>query len=63
MDAKEFYDTVKRMRSAQRDYFKTHSPSYLREAKMLEKAIDDEITRVDKIESSKRNPKLFDQFK
>jgi hypothetical protein len=59
MDAKEFFDTVRRMRSAQKDYFKTHSHTYLRDAKMLEKAVDDEIQRVSKIEASKQNPKLF----
>jgi hypothetical protein len=49
MNAKEFYDTVRLMRKAQKDYFNTHTQIHLQKAKKLEKAIDDEIKRVEKI--------------
>lgn len=50
MKAKEFYDTVVKMRKAQRDYFRTRSQRSLGESKQLEKLVDAEIERVTKIE-------------
>ena len=35
-----FFDLVKRMRTAQRMYFKTRETSYLGESKKLEKEVD-----------------------
>lgn len=50
MNAKEFYDTVVKMRKAQRDYFRTRSQRSLNESKQFEKLVDAEIERVTKIE-------------
>lgn len=63
MNAKQFYETTRDMRQAQKKYFKSRSSFDLREAKRLEKVIDDEIARVDAIEKSKKpqQPTLFDQ--
>lgn len=59
MSPKEFYDNVVKMREAQKAYFKYRSSSELTKSKRLEKIIDDEIARVQKIEEEKRNPRLF----
>ena len=58
MDAKTFFEKVKRMREAQKNYLKLRSPHYLNESKRLEKEIDDEIKRVDSIIEEYNNPKL-----
>ena len=58
MDAREFYEAVKKMRLAQRVYFATRSRPSLEESKRLEQVIDREIERVEKILESKRNPGL-----
>lgn len=47
MNAKEFYDTVVKMRKAQRDYFRTRSIRPLNESKRLEAQVDAEIERVE----------------
>lgn len=59
MSPKEFYDNVVKMREAQKAYFKFRSSSELTKSKRLEKIIDDEIARVQKIEEARRNPQLF----
>lgn len=59
MSPKEFFDKVVKMRAAQKDYFKYRSSSYLTRSKRLEKEIDDEIARVQKIEQERLNPGLF----
>lgn len=59
MKPKEFFDTVVRMRDKQKEYFKTRSGSALTESKRLEKVIDDEIARVQKIINDRQNPKLW----
>ena len=46
MNAKEFFDTVAKMRHAQKQYFKARSAEWLIESKELEKKVDDEIRRV-----------------
>lgn len=61
MDAKTFFEKVKRMREAQKDYFKTRSTRYLNESKRLEKEIDDEIKRVDTIIAERNSPKLWQE--
>ena len=58
MNAKQFFETVRSLRQAQKKYFKTRSSYDLREAKRLEKVIDDEIARVDAIEQSKQPQQL-----
>ena len=42
MNAKEFYDTVVEMRKAQKEYFRTRTPSALQHSKQLERLIDKE---------------------
>lgn len=49
MNAKEFYNTVAKMRKAQRDYFRTRSQRSLNESKQLEKLVDTEIKRVEEV--------------
>ena len=58
MNAKEFYDIVKAMREAQRNYFKYRTKQFLEESKALERTIDAEINRVEQIEIDKRQPRL-----
>lgn len=59
MSPKEFFDKVVKMRAAQKEYFKFRSTSNLNTSKRLEKEIDAEIARVQKIEYERRNPQLF----
>ena len=59
MNAKQFFDTVSRLRDKQKEYFRTRSSSALRESKQLEKQIDNEIERVKQVLLDKRSPKLF----
>lgn len=49
MNAREFFDTVARMRHAQKQYFKTRSAEWLIESKDLEKKVDAEISRVNAV--------------
>jgi len=49
MTAEQFYKLVRQMRLAQQNYFKTKSQFWLKQSIMLEKNVDDEITRVDEI--------------
>ncbi len=49
MNAKEFFDTVAKMREAQKNYFKTRTSQYLTLSKKLEKEVDTEIDRVNNI--------------
>ena len=65
MNAKEFYDTVKEMREAQKEWFKTKSKAAIVRSKVLEKKIDQEIERVEGILNPQPQPdenqlKLFD---
>lgn len=58
MTPKEFFDKVCRMRKAQKEYFRTRSGRALADSKRLEKEIDDEIERVEKVMEAKNNPKM-----
>lgn len=58
MSPKEFFDKVSRMRKAQKEYFRTRSGRALADSKRLEKEIDDEIERVNKVMEAKNNPKM-----
>lgn len=58
MTPKEFFDLVKEMRSLQKEYFKTRSAEVLRKCTPLEKQVDTEIARVEKIMNDKQM-KLF----
>lgn len=59
MDKKQFFDKVSYMRKLQKEYFKTRSSAILRQCKQVEKEIDDEIARANKIVAEQRQPKLF----
>ncbi len=54
MTAKDFFKLVEQMRQNQKDYFKTRSTESLRKSKELEKQVDDEIARVNKIMKEKQ---------
>lgn len=54
----EFFRKVERMRSKQKEYFRTRSSAALTDSKRLEREIDEEIERVNKILSSRQNPSL-----
>lgn len=58
MNAREFFDLVREMREAQRSYFRTRSKDLLEKSKQLEREVDREITRVDKLLGEKTNPGL-----
>ena len=65
MNPKEFYDTVKEMREAQKEWYKTHNKAAIVRSKILEKKIDQEIERVEGILNPQPQPdenqlKLFD---
>lgn len=47
MNPKEFYELVKKMRKAQRDYFRTRDLGILKYSKHLESLLDKEIKRVE----------------
>ena len=49
MNAKEFFDLVSQMRQAQREYFKTRNNTVLQQSKDLEKLVDKEIDRVNRL--------------
>lgn len=53
MNAKEFFGLVKEMRLQQKEYFKTRSSDVLKKSKALEKRVDDEIARVERILSER----------
>lgn len=55
MAPKEFFEKVEKLREAQKNYFKTRSSMALQLCKKLEKEIDEEIARVNKI-TNKPNP-------
>ena len=46
MNSKEFFYKVAEMREAQKRYFKMHTSMDLKQAKKLEKDVDEEISRV-----------------
>lgn len=49
MNPKQFFDKVSLMRMKQKEYFKTRSKTALNASKALEREIDAEIDRVNKI--------------
>lgn len=49
MEAKKFYELVVRMRKMQKEYSRTRSSVSFAACKKLEKEIDDEIERVERI--------------
>lgn len=63
MNAKQFFDKVVELRTTQKEYFKTRSPITLTKSKFLEKEIDDEIKRVQAIQSLSKQLDLFNTKK
>lgn len=59
IDAKQFFKRVSYMRKLQKEYFQTRSSTVLRQCKQVEKEIDDEIERANKIVAEQQQPKLF----
>lgn len=55
MTPKEFFDLVARMRKAQQEYFRTRTSASLSVSKKLERAVDAEIERVNRITNDSRN--------
>nr|WP_290456945.1 hypothetical protein [Muribaculum intestinale] len=49
MDARQFFERVKVMRYFQKEYFKTRSRTALQQSKALEREIDTEIERVNRL--------------
>lgn len=49
MKSKEFFDLVSRMRTVQKEYFKTRDKMILGESKALEFMVDREIERVNNL--------------
>lgn len=58
MTPKEFFDLVARMRKIQQEYFRTRTSASLSASKKLERAVDAEIERVNRVTS---NPKQLFQ--
>lgn len=63
MDARQFFERVKIMRHFQKEYFKTRSRTALQQSKALEREIDAEIERVNRLLDHKQpeTPNLFDK--
>ena len=64
MTNRQFFDRVVQLRRFQKEYFSTRSRESLQQAKAVEKEIDDEIARVQKILASREQqqpPNLFNQ--
>lgn len=59
MTPKEFFDKVVEMRRYQKEYFKNKRQIDLRISKQIEREVDEEIERVQKILHDKQNPRLF----
>lgn len=64
MTNRQFFDLVVQLRWSQREYFTTRSRESLQQAKALEKRVDDEIARVQKVLANReqqQSPNLFNQ--
>ena len=59
MTPKEFFDKVVEMRRCQKEYFKNKRQIDLRISKQIEREVDEEIERVQKILHNKQNPQLY----
>lgn len=58
MSPREFFDKVSLMRKAQKEYFRTRSSRALTDSRRLEKEIDAEIERANKVMTERLNPKM-----
>ena len=61
MTGKQFLDLVTLMRKAQREWFSTHNPRWLVEAKRLETCVDHQI-EIYQAAWDKTQPKQLDLF-
>ena len=59
MTPKEFFDKVVEMRRCQKEYFKNKRMLEVLVIKPIEREVDEEIERVQKILHDKQNPQLF----
>ena len=59
MTAKEFFILVVSMLNAQKSYFRTRDKSDLQNSKQLEKQVDDEIRRVERLRTDPELPLLL----
>ena len=58
MTARDFFNLVREMREAQKGYFLTRSRDLLEKSKQLEREVDREIARVDRLLGEKTHPGL-----
>lgn len=58
MNPREFFDKVSLMRKAQKEYFRTRSSRALTDSRRLEKEVDAEIERANKVMAERLNPKM-----
>ena len=56
MNSRDFFDMVCRMRKAQKSYFKTRDRDVLNVSKEIEKQVDEEINRVNRVLAKKGMP-------
>ena len=56
MNSRAFFDLVCRMRKAQKSYFKTRDRDALNLSKEIEKQVDEEINRVNRVLAKKEMP-------
>ena len=56
MNSRDFFDMVCRMRKAQKSYFKTRDRDALNLSKEIEKQVDEEINRVNRVLAKKGMP-------
>lgn len=59
MTPKEFFALVTEMRNAQKMYFRYRTPYYLQQSKALEKQVDNEIRRVERLQLEPELPLLY----
>lgn len=63
MNAEQFFRLTEKMRAKQQEYFRTRAQKALRESKDLEKRVDEEIERVNKVLRERYAPKLpFEEY-
>ena len=58
--AYQFFRLVERMRNKQKEYLRIRNQYALNESKTLERAVDEEIKRVNDIIKHRQQPSLFD---
>lgn len=62
MNARQFYDLVVRMRQKQKDYFRSRTSTDLRLSKELERQVDAEIERAQKLIGAPPHPEQMELF-